>query len=315
MAGFFAERRCSIGVIEGPDEVSWETMKALERQLAARNRGLWLGTTVSGGYNFAENDVLVQVFIPDGDPFEPTRLRRIFDVVEAVIVAHMPRDIPILDDDESWVIYIETEGDRAMIDSVQGGREHPWRNERGSDHVGAGARWPATRSAVWDEWNPDDPLWDYLADRPALETLLAEGERIAVSVPIFASAVETGDVALVRLLLKEGGDWLLDAFDPDLSWTPLMRAVKSGDLAMMTFLIDAGSDVNANEEAKAGDTALMVAVQGRNYGAAKLLVEHGADPTIRGWMRRTALDHAADHKRMPELYALLKAAADGRLPR
>ena len=270
---------------------------------------------MSAGYNRTENDLLVQVFIPNGDAFEPTRLRRIFDVVEAVIVAHIPRDIPLLDDDESWAVFIETEGDRAMIDSARGGREHPWRNDRGSDGVGVGARWPAERSAVWDEWNPDDPLWDYLADRPALEALVAEGERITVSVPIFASAVETGDIALVRLLLKEGGEWLLDAFDSDLSSTPLMHAVKSGDLAMMAFLIDAGSDVNANEEAKFGDTALMVAVQGGNYDAAKLLVEHGADPTIRGWMRRTALDHAAERKRMPELYALLKAAADGRPPR
>lgn len=168
------------------------------------------------------------------------------------------------------------------------------------------------RSAVWDEWSPDDPLWDYLVDRPALEALIADGERITVSVPIFVSAVETGDIELVRLFLRAGGDWLLGAYDADLSWTALMRAVKKGDLAMMAFLIDAGSDVNAHEEAKNGDTALMLAVEAGNYDAAKFLVERGADPTIPGWMGRTALDHALDRKRMPELAELLQRAAGRR---
>ncbi|MDQ6942506.1 MAG: ankyrin repeat domain-containing protein, partial [Candidatus Eremiobacteraeota bacterium] len=78
-------------------------------------------------------------------------------------------------------------------------------------------------------------------------------------------------------------------------------------------LIDAGADVNAHDESRIGDTALLLAVQHGLFDIAKILVEHGADPTIPGWMGRTPLDHARDRKRMPELYDLLKSAPRRRM--
>lgn len=154
----------------------------------------------------------------------------------------------------------------------------------------------------------DDPLSAYFSDRPALEALIADGETLRVSSEIFMAAVGTGDVELVRLLLKAGGAALLDAFDDDLAWTPLMCAAKKGDVAMTTFLIDAGADVNAHDESRIGDTALLLAVQHGLLEIATILVARGADPSIPGWMGRTPLDHARDRKRMPELYELLLRA-------
>jgi ankyrin repeat protein len=154
----------------------------------------------------------------------------------------------------------------------------------------------------------NDPLGDYLSDRTALEALIADGESLRVSVQILTAAVSTGDVELVRLLLRAGGAALLDAFDADLAWTPLMWAVRKNDATMTLFLIDAGSDVNAHDESRIGDTALLLAVQDGLFDIARILVEHGADPTIPGWTGRTPLDHARDRKRMPELYELLKRA-------
>jgi hypothetical protein len=49
---------------------------------------------------------------------------------------------------------------------------------------------------------------------------------------------------------------------------------------------------------------------------AKLLVDAGADATIRGWMQLGALDKARDRKRGdgPAVYQLLVAVGNGRRP-
>jgi ankyrin repeat protein len=155
----------------------------------------------------------------------------------------------------------------------------------------------------------ENPLWDYLNDPAALEALIADGESVRVSVEILTGAVATGNVALVRILLNAGGAALLDAFDADLGWTALMWAASRGDAAMTTCLIDAGSDVNAHDESRIGDTALMVAVEHGLLDIARILIDHGADPMIAGWMGRTPLDSARERKRMPELFALLSQAS------
>lgn len=303
-------------VIEGPEHVAVETINAIVAEIAARNRGLWIDVRGEILVYFDDHFV-INVTIPDDDPFEPSRLNRIFDIAERVIVAHVPCDIPLRDDTETWTVRVETEGDRASIDVIWGGRKRPPRTERLSDGVGPGARTTAPSShqnGTGDmdlDTDDENPLWDYL-DHPAeLAELIAEGEVLHVSTPIFHAAVHRGDVDLARLLLTLGDSHLLHAFD-DLHCTALMVAAHNGDIAMVRFLLEAGSDVNAHDEDQAGDTALELAVDFGHYDLAKLLVEHGADPTIPTWMGRTALDRAAKRKRMPELYALLKAAADAR---
>ena len=153
----------------------------------------------------------------------------------------------------------------------------------------------------------DDSLLEFFSDKALLQELIDEGKPIGLSTGILVYAAQRGDIELVRMLLSAGGQELLDTFDDDLAWTPLIAAAKKGDAAMVTFLLEAGADVNANDEARIGDTALWAAVQRGDYDVAKILIEHGADPTIPGWMQQTALDKARERKRMPELYALLSS--------
>jgi hypothetical protein len=302
---FSPERRSDVGIIEGPDIVSNATLDAIVAELGARNPGLWIDA--GSMYLIYFHVVAVELTIPDVDPFEPSRLQRIFAIAEDVVVKHIPHDIPIRDDTESWTVRIVAEGSRAAIDVIMGGRRKASRNERLSVGIGPGARETAASSSETGS-EAGNPLWDYLLDKRALEELVAEGASMHVTATIVGAAVDTGDVDLVRLLLKAGGLKLLHAFDDDLAWTPLMAAAKNGDVAMVRYLLDAGSDVNAHDEAKIGDTALMLAVRYGHYDTAVVLIEHGADPTIPGWMGRTPLDDARDRKRMPELYALLKSA-------
>jgi ankyrin repeat protein len=80
------------------------------------------------------------------------------------------------------------------------------------------------------------------------------------------------------------------------------------------FLIEAGANVNANEEEKAGDTPLAAVAETCSLAMARILVEAGADPTIPGWMQLTALDRA-ERRNDPDAAAiqeLLQGAAKRR---
>jgi ankyrin repeat protein len=68
-----------------------------------------------------------------------------------------------------------------------------------------------------------------------------------------------------------------------------MCAVSKNNLEVARLLIDAGADVNANDEDRIGDTALKEAVYKGEVEMVKLLLEANADPTIEGWMRITPL--------------------------
>jgi ankyrin repeat protein len=61
-------------------------------------------------------------------------------------------------------------------------------------------------------------------------------------------------------------------------------------------LIKAGANVNAHDERTIGNTPLGDNARECTYEMAKLLVDIGADPTIRGWMRMNALDRARERK-------------------
>ncbi len=53
---------------------------------------------------------------------------------------------------------------------------------------------------------------------------------------------------------------------------------------------------------------MFEAVREGHYDVARLLLEHGADPTIKGGMGLTPIDHADKRIRMPELRELLLEA-------
>ena len=122
-------------------------------------------------------------------------------------------------------------------------------------------------------------------------------------------AAQVGDMTRVRQLLADGRP--PNAFD-EISKTPLHYAAENGHIDIMRVLLEAGANVNANEEARIGNTPLREVADECSLAVATLLVDSGADPRIPGWMQLTAL-HKAEERKDQEgqgVYALLKSAAD-----
>jgi hypothetical protein len=122
-------------VSEAAGHVSPTLSDDIERELAGigDKRRLWLQTRTE----FDEDDdtLLIVVTIPDDDPFEPTRLDRIFDSVESVIVSHMPHDFPIHEERPAWHVHVNVPSG-ARIDWIHGGENIAGRTLRYSDDVG-----------------------------------------------------------------------------------------------------------------------------------------------------------------------------------
>ena len=106
-------------------------------------------------------------------------------------------------------------------------------------------------------------------------------------------AAHEGNTETVKLLLEAGaniGDRSI------FGWTPLLFAARQGQIGTIEALIAAGS--NINETLPDGTGALVTAVQGLNYEAAGVLLEHGINPNAsgQGW---TAL-HQVVWSRRPQ---------------
>ncbi|HTG94749.1 MAG TPA: ankyrin repeat domain-containing protein [Pyrinomonadaceae bacterium] len=117
-----------------------------------------------------------------------------------------------------------------------------------------------------------------------------------------------GDIEKVSQLLKDG--YQPDLFD-EIGKTPLHYASENGHLDVMRLLLQAGADVNANDERWIGNTALREVADSCSFEVAKILVDAGADPTIPGWMQITALHKVQERKDAEGLrvHELLKVAA------
>jgi len=81
---------------------------------------------------------------------------------------------------------------------------------------------------------------------------------------------------------------------------------------MATLLLDAGAEVNAHDEAHAGNTPLAEVAGRCGLEIAEVLVVNGADPTIPGWMQLSALDRSSGRKRSEgrRVFELLRNAAN-----
>ena len=121
-------------------------------------------------------------------------------------------------------------------------------------------------------------------------------------------AAQDGDIAEVRRLVAEGRN--VNDYD-DLGMTPLHYAVKEEHFEVAQFLIEHGADVNAHHEPTISNTPLAEVAETCSLRMAQLLIDAGADPTIRGWMQLTALDRAKGRKRDdgPDVYELLLRAS------
>jgi ankyrin repeat protein len=111
-----------------------------------------------------------------------------------------------------------------------------------------------------------------LASDPSLANALADdGFR-----PVHLAAY-FGHPEVVRLLLDSGADRNAIAGNAS-RVTPLHSAASSRQLAIMTMLLQAGADANARQSG--GWTALHSAAHQDNPDAVRLLLSHGADPTL-----------------------------------
>jgi len=107
------------------------------------------------------------------------------------------------------------------------------------------------------------------------------------------SAAQAGDRSRVCDLLDR--KYPINRFD-EMGKTPLHYAVQCGHLLIVDQLIKAGANVNAHDERVAGNTPLSENSGKCSYEIAKRLVDAGADPTMPGLMRLTAVDRAAKRR-------------------
>jgi ankyrin repeat protein len=107
-------------------------------------------------------------------------------------------------------------------------------------------------------------------------------------------ACQLGCKEVIKELLKDPlmvGS--INDFD-DVSYTPLMHAVRHGDVSLVDLLVAAGADVNIRDESHIGNTVLRESIETAHPDMVKKLLDLGANPNIEGWMQLTAIDKAIE---------------------
>ncbi len=142
----------------------------------------------------------------------------------------------------------------------------------------------------------------------AVDALLA-WDKIKVEVrnkadesPLMMAAL-VGNAALVRRLI---------AMDADVNkpgWAPLHYAATNGHVDVIQILLDHYAYIDAS--APNGATPLMMAAEYGNIASVKLLLEAGADATLKNRLGQTALDYARRGNR-PDAIAVLGALANAK---
>ncbi|MDY6980727.1 MAG: ankyrin repeat domain-containing protein [Pseudomonadota bacterium] len=166
-------------------------------------------------------------------------------------------------------------------------------------------------------------LLAYLAGKSLMVDLQARDGRGRTALYL---AAEQGDLDAVKRLINKGA--VIDARD-NCSWTPMMRAAQNGHLPVVRELLAAGAELNAQDKEgynalilsvitgqqlvveylleqgikrdvqddKLGWTALMWAAKEGRVELVDLLLDNGADKTIRTVSGKTAYDLAIENKR------------------
>jgi ankyrin repeat protein len=87
---------------------------------------------------------------------------------------------------------------------------------------------------------------------------------------------------------------------PHGSWTPLMYAARQGSLGAARVLVEMGADLNLTDPD--GTTALLLAIINSHYDTAALLLAKGADPNLADSTGMAALYAAVDMNTLGEVY-------------
>lgn len=146
----------------------------------------------------------------------------------------------------------------------------------------------------------DNPplYWAAFGGRLEIARILLEGgARVAAELAFedtsMHAAAENADLPMLELLLRWDGRSALDSFDY-VYRTPLMCAIDSGSVEAVRLLIEAGSDIEAQDVEHIGDTALFRAAGKGTPEMVRLILAAGADVQGQCWMWRTAMDEARD---------------------
>jgi ankyrin repeat protein len=104
-------------------------------------------------------------------------------------------------------------------------------------------------------------------------------------------AAEDGDVPRIRRLLDEGAD-VNSVTNGRYPWTPLMNASFHGKTDAARVLLEHGADPNRQD--LDFFRAITLAAAERHWDIVRLLVEHGADVSASDGSSKTALDYAKE---------------------
>jgi len=117
------------------------------------------------------------------------------------------------------------------------------------------------------------------------------------------TAIDAGDTAQAGKVIAEAQDLDINAQDAE-GETPLVRAVKKNDTAMVALLLDKGA--NANTAGSQAQTPLQEAIQAGNMANFNALLAKGADVNKTGAKGHTPLMSACIAGQLPMVRELLK---------
>jgi uncharacterized protein len=129
----------------------------------------------------------------------------------------------------------------------------------------------------------------------------------------FLQAVRHGEAPVVRRMLQE--DRLLVEAVSDGGASALALAARLGQTEVVRLLLAAGAATNPREQLPHAPTALMEAAADGHDDIAALLLEHGADPSLRDHDGRDAVAHARANGHAALAARLGGGAAAERTPR
>uniref|UniRef100_A0A4W3GUF9 Ankyrin repeat and SOCS box containing 3 n=1 Tax=Callorhinchus milii TaxID=7868 RepID=A0A4W3GUF9_CALMI len=126
--------------------------------------------------------------------------------------------------------------------------------------------------------------------------------------PLFL-AVEKGDLAVIRALLRHGAR--INGFHSSCLWSVVHQAAYQEHKEVLTFLLEKGADKEARDDY--GITPLFLAAQYGKLESLRILLQHGSDDNCQAFDKATPLFIAAQEGHSECVELLLSNGADANL--